>query len=220
MVTRPTVAVLGESGTYGELQQAFNRAGAQAIVTANLDTLREADGMIIAGHKKSLETYETVQKLHGDRVLGRRVAGGRPVLVAGAGFGILFEVIRTASSEFGEVDISGLGEWQGTTQNLSAAGTRPGHYRIKTAAASKLLQDLSEPLNFKAEDGVLTWDFDQSIDYMEPPVVSWTDAEPQYIAAVENGPLTAIQFCPVASGAAGEEFLRRWVECLPVANRL
>ena len=86
--------------------------------------------------------------------------------------------------------------------------------------SSKFLQDLPEPLNFKAEGGVFTWDFDQSIDYMEPPAVSWTDADPRYIAAVENGPLTAIQFCPVASGAAGEEFLRRWVAHLPVMNRL
>ena len=220
MPTRPTVAILGEFGTYGELQQACERVGAQTFVTTDLDSLRDADGMVIAGHKKSLETYEAVRKLHGDRVLGRRVAGGRPVLVAGAGFGMLFEVIRTVNPELGDLDISALGEWPGAAQDLATAGAPPGHYRVEAAASSKFLQDLPEPLNFKAEDAVFTWDFDQSIDYMEPPAVSWTDADPRYIAAVENGPLTAIQFCPVASGAAGEEFLRRWVAHLPVMNRL
>ena len=54
MPTRPTVAILGEFGTYSELQQACERVGAQAFVTTDLNSLRDADGMVIAGHKKSL----------------------------------------------------------------------------------------------------------------------------------------------------------------------
>ena len=61
MPTRPTVAILGEFGTYSELQQACERVGAQAFVTTDLNSLRDADGMVIAGHKKSLETYEAVR---------------------------------------------------------------------------------------------------------------------------------------------------------------
>ena len=45
MPTRPTVAILGEFGTYGELQQACERVGAQAFVTTDLDSLRDADGI-------------------------------------------------------------------------------------------------------------------------------------------------------------------------------
>ena len=62
--------------------------------------------------------------------------------------------------------------------------------------------------------------FDQSIDYIAPPSVSWTATEPPYIAAVENGPLTAVQFCPVVSGELGVEFMRRWVGSLAVTGRL
>ena len=47
------------------------------------------------------------------------------------------------------------------------------------------------------------WAFDQSIEYIAPPAVTWTVTEPAYIAAVENGPLTAVQFCPVGSGELG-----------------
>ena len=41
--------------------------------------------------------------------------------------------------------------------------------------------------------------------------MTWTVTEPAYIAAVENGPLTAVQFCPVESGELGADFMRRWV---------
>ena len=50
--------------------------------------------------------------------------------------------------------------------------------------------------------------------------MTWTVTEPAYIAAVENGPLTAVQFCPVSSGELGAEFLRRWVASLAVTGRL
>ena len=156
-----------------------------------------------------------MRKLHGDRVLGRRVAGGRPVLVAGAGFGMLFEIIRTVNPELGDLDISALGEWPGAAQDLATAGAHPGHYRVEAAASSKFLQDLPEPLNFKAEDGVFTWDFDQSIDYMEPPAVSGL-MQIRVILQLSRTVLSQpIQFCPVASGAAGEEFLRAGLRIFP-----
>ncbi len=88
------------------------------------------------------------------------------------------------------------------------------------AQESSLLHNLPGALRYKAEDGVLRWEFEQNIDYMRAPAVSWTQTTPPYIAAVENGPLTAVQFCPIASGEPGEEFMRRWVASLPVTGRM
>ena len=76
---QPVVAILGEPGTFGELAQALGRAGAQVLVTKTSNELLDADGMIIPGHTSSIETYRTVQSFDAERVVGRRVAGGRPV---------------------------------------------------------------------------------------------------------------------------------------------
>ena len=121
MQEQPVVAILRELGTFGELAQALGRAGAQVLVTKTSNELLDADGMIIPGHTSSIETYRTVQSFDAERVVGRRVAGGRPVLFAGAAFGMLFETMNDTTPA-GTVEVKGMGEWPGHTCKLAAAG--------------------------------------------------------------------------------------------------
>ena len=46
------------------------------------------------------------------------------------------------------------------------------------------------------------------------PKVTWATHGEPFVAAVENGPLTATQFHPEKSGDAGAVLLRTWVESL------
>jgi glutamine amidotransferase len=47
------------------------------------------------------------------------------------------------------------------------------------------------------------------------PLVTWTEHHgDRFVAAVENGPLTATQFHPEKSGDAGARLLRNWVATL------
>ena len=49
----------------------------------------------------------------------------------------------------------------------------------------------------------------------QPPAVTWAEyAGDRFVAAVENGPLSATQFHPEKSGDAGAALLRNWVESL------
>ena len=182
---RPVVAVLGEPGTRGALVKLLQDAGADVIVTTVPNQLREADGMVVTGGASSLEAYEDLKAKDAERVIGRRVAGGRPVLAAGAALSCLFDSITVEHPQMGQVQVQCMGE-----------------------------------AHFKSEHGVFEWAFDQGIEYIAPPAVTWTATEPAYIAAVENGPLTAVQFCPVGSGELGAEFMRRWVASLAVTGRL
>ena len=120
----------------------------------------------------------------------------------------------------GQVQVQGMGEWPGESVELSTRGLVPGSSAVSPSTGSRLLKDIEGEARFKSEHGVFEWAFDQSIDYIAPPAVSWTATEPPYIAAVENGPLTAVQFCPVVSGELGAEFMRRWVASLAVTGRL
>ena len=48
-----------------------------------------------------------------------------------------------------------------------------------------------------------------------PARVSWSQHENcRFVAAVENGPLSATQFHPEKSGDAGAELLANWLSCL------
>jgi glutamine amidotransferase len=44
--------------------------------------------------------------------------------------------------------------------------------------------------------------------------VTWADHDGPFIAAVENGPLSATQFHPEKSGEAGLQLLRNWIASL------
>jgi glutamine amidotransferase len=46
------------------------------------------------------------------------------------------------------------------------------------------------------------------------PLVTWAEHGEPFVAAVENGPLSATQFHPEKSGAAGARLLRNWVGTL------
>ena len=217
---RPVVAVLGEPGTRGALVKLLQDAGAEVIVTAVPDQLREADGMVVTGGASSLEAYEDLKAKDAERVIGRRVAGGRPVLVAGAALSCLFDSVTVEHPQMGQVQVQCMGEWPGESVELSTREVTPGVATLRPSADSALLKDLEGEAHFKSEHGVFEWAFDQSIEYIAPPAVTWTVTEPAYIAAVENGPLTAVQFCPVGSGELGAEFMRRWVAFLAVTGRL
>ena len=217
---RPVVAVLGEPGTRGPLVKLLQDAGADVIVTAVPDQLREADGMVVTGGVSSLEAYEDLKAKDAERVIGRRVAGGRPVLVAGAALSCLFDSITVEHPQMGQVQVQCMGEWPGESVELSTRDLAPGVSALRSSSDSTLLKDLEGEAHFKSEHGVFEWAFDQSIEYIAPPAVTWTVTEPAYIAAVENGPLTAVQFCPVGSGELGAEFMRRWVASLAATGRL
>ena len=192
---RPVVAVLGEPGTRGALVKLLQDAGADVIVTAVPDQLREADGMVVAGGASSLEAYEDLKAKDAERVIGRRVAGGRPVLVAGAALSCLFDSVTVEHPQMGQVQVQCMGEWPGESVELSTRDLAPGASALSPSADSALLKDFEGEAHFKSEHGVFEWAF-------------------------ENGPLTAVQFCPVGSGELGAEFMRRWVESLAVTGRL
>lgn len=217
---RPVVAVLGEPGTHGALVKLLQDAGADVIVTTVPNQLREADGMVVTGGASSLETYEDLKAKDAERVIGRRVAGGRPVLVAGAALSCLFDSVTVEHPQMRQVQVQCMGEWPGESVELSTRDLAPSVSALRSSSDSVLLKDLEGEAHFKSEHGVFEWAFDQSIEYIAPPAVTWTVTEPAYIAAVENGPLTAVQFCPVGSGELGTEFMRRWVASLAVTGRL
>lgn len=208
---KPTIAIADYGiGNLGSLANAFAYNGADVLVTSRGADLVAADGMVLPGNGAFGACKQAMDKLSISRWIGQRVSGGRPVLGLCVGHQVLFD----DSTEFGSHE--GMGEWPGTVEKLKAA-TVPhlGWNTIRPAQNSTIFAGLeNERFYFAHSYAVLEWNFDQGIEVMEPPHVSWSNHGGDFIAAVENGPLTGIQFHPELSGYAGLQLLNNWLGTL------
>ncbi len=59
-----------------------------------------------------------------------------------------------------------------------------------------------------------SWTLHPTDERMAAPRVTWSEHGERFVAAVENGPLSATQFHPEKSGDAGARLLANWVATL------
>ena len=72
----------------------------------------------------------------------------------------------------------------------------------------------NERFYFVHSYGVREWQL-KTDGRTKAPLVTWAEhGGDRFVAAVENGPLSATQFHPEKSGDAGAALLRNWVESL------
>lgn len=78
---RPRVAVLDYgSGNVHSALRAVERAGAEVELTRDPQAVQEADGLLVPGVGAYASVMRALTEVGGTRWIGRRVAGGRPVL--------------------------------------------------------------------------------------------------------------------------------------------
>ena len=145
-----------------------------------------------------------------DRIIDQRLCGARPVLGICVGMQVMFE----RGIERG-VDTEGLGEWPGVVRELEAPVLpHMGWSPVRAPEDSVLFRGVREELFYFVHSCAAT---EWSLDVIPPfpqPRVTWAEHGEPFLAAVENGPLTATQFHPEKSGAAGLRLLRNWVDSL------
>lgn len=59
-----------------------------------------------------------------------------------------------------------------------------------------------------------SWEMDNDGTALRAPRLTWADYGGKFLAAVENGPLSATQFHPEKSGDAGAHLLANWIGAL------
>jgi len=203
----PLVVVLDHGpDDHAPLAEALTRAGAHVEITADKRTALAADGLVVAGSRSFAEVMAGVLAVSGDQVVDRRLAGGRAVLAIGVGMHVMFAAGPGAE---------GLGEWPGVVEPVEPAAATP----VEVTDASRLFADLDEAeFHFAHTHAARTfpllddWPADTRLVV---PVVTWSAGPARFVAAVENGPLTALQLRPERSGDAGAQVLARWVASLP-----
>jgi glutamine amidotransferase len=213
---RPTVVVLDYgSGNVRSAVRALERAGAAVTLSSKAEDALAADGLVVPGVGAFATVMKELAAVDGLRIIGRRVAGGRPVLAICVGLQVMFE----RGIEHG-VEAEGLGEWPGTVELLPAEVVpHMGWNTVTVPEGSKLFAGVEhERFYFVHSYGVQKWDFEVAQPRMAPPLVTWSEHGAPFIAAVENGPLCATQFHPEKSGDAGARLLRNWVESLTTSG--
>lgn len=207
-----TITVLDYgSGNVRSVVRALEHVGAEVLLSAKPDDVLKADGPLVPGVGAFQAVMKGLKDVDALRMIGRRVAGGRPVLGICVGLQVLFD----EGVEHG-VRTPGMAEWPGVVERLKADVVPHMGWNTVQAPEDTVLFDgiRDERFYFVHSYGVQDWSFDVTRPAMKPPQVTWSNHGGPFIAAVENGPLSATQFHPEKSGDAGAHLLRNWIDGL------
>ncbi|SCX50379.1 imidazole glycerol phosphate synthase subunit hisH [Klenkia marina] len=200
------------SGNLRSVERAVARVGADVEVTADPHAAVEADGLVVPGVGAFAACMDGLRAVEGPRIIGKRLAGGRPVLGICVGMQILFD----RGVEHGQ-DSAGCAEWPGTVEQLQAPVLpHMGWNTVETPTDTVLFDGIADQrFYFVHSYGVR--DFPLGRDGtgpLRPPAVTWAEHGDRFVAAVENGALSATQFHPEKSGDAGAALLTNWLGTL------
>ena len=206
MTERSVVVLDYGSGNLRSAQRALQRVGADVTVTSDRAAAVNADGLVVPGVGAFEACMTGLRAIDGDAIIAERIAAGRPVLGVCVGMQILF----ARGVEFG-VQSTGCGQWPGAVTRLDAPVIpHMGWNVVDAAPGSRLFKDTDADTRFYFVHSYAaqTWEGDQGA------LLTWATHNVRFLAAVEDGPLSATQFHPEKSGDAGAALLANWVEGL------
>lgn len=213
-MNQPDVVVFDYgSGNVRSAVRALERVGAAVTLTADPAAALGCDGLFVPGVGNFHACMAGLRAADGPRVIDVRLAGGRPVLGICVGMQVLFE----GSTEPAESAESGLGEWPGLVSRLEAPVVpHMGWSTVEVGSGSRLFAGVEgERFYFVHSYAAQQWPLEPDGPFERvTPAVTWAEHGSRFVAAVENGPLSATQFHPEKSGDAGAVLLENWVRSL------
>ena len=122
MAAEPKIAILDYGmGNLRSVEKAFQKVGANAVVTADEAEIASADGLVLPGVGAFPRAMERIRELGLDRMLHEAVGAEKPVLGICLGLQLLFQSsIEQGGSE-------GLGLLEGDVVQVPAGGRKVPH---------------------------------------------------------------------------------------------
>lgn len=202
------------SGNVRSAVRALEHVGAEVELTGDRATALAADGLFVPGVGNFHACMAGLRAADGPAVIDLRLSGGRPVLGVCVGMQVLFD----GSDEPSGSPQEGLGEWPGSVSRLQAdVVPHMGWSDVHVATGSTLFAGVeSERFYFVHSYAVQAWTLEEPTGAFAAvaPKITWAEHGGRFVAAVENGPLSATQFHPEKSGDAGLSLLENWVRSL------
>jgi glutamine amidotransferase len=195
-------------GNVRSAQHSLQRLGVGAEISTDVVAASQADGLIVPGVGAFAACMTGLEAAGGPELIRARLAAERPVFGICVGMQVLFE----CGDEHGQA-VSGLGIWPGSVTRLdSPVLPHMGWNTVEAPTSSKLFSGVaSERFYFVHSYAARSWQSDGS---QPGTAVTSCDYGGSFVAAVEQGPLTATQFHPEKSGDAGMGLIKNWIELL------
>ena len=198
------------SGNLRSAERAIARLGADVTVSGDFDVALGADGLVVPGVGAFGACMNGLRGVRGDQIIDRRLAGGRPVLGICVGMQILFE----KGVEHG-ITMDGCAEWPGLVERLEAPILpHMGWNTVDVPDGSVLFEGVDPQTRFYFVHSYAVRRWEMPPGRFAAPLVTWAEHGERFVAAVENGPLSATQFHPEKSGDAGAMVLKNWLSTL------
>ena len=209
MVSRVVVLDYG-FGNIRSAQRALQRAGAEVEVTEDPHAALEADGLVVPGVGAFAACMAGLRAVRGEVVIGKRLAGSRPVLGICVGMQVLF----AEGVEHGE-RTEGCGEWPGVVRELDAPVLpHMGWNTVTAAPGSALFSGIPDGTRFYFVHSYALRAAGAGELAATGARISWAEHGERFAAAAEQGVLSATQFHPEKSGDAGAALLSNWLESI------
>ncbi len=188
-------------GNLFSLRSSLRFIGAESCVSADAETLRAADRLILPGVGAFPDAAEKLRRSGLDRVVLEEAARGKPILGICLGMQLLFE----ESSEYGRHE--GLGLLRGRVVGME--GRLPKELKIPQIGWNALHLHRSSPLLTRVKEGDCVY-FVHSFfaEDCEDSLVASVEYGLEITAAVEKGNVAGCQFHPEKSGEVGLNILR------------
>jgi len=192
------------SGNLRSAQRAFERSGAEVVVTADRDIALNASGLVVPGVGAFAACMRGLVAIGGDEIVRARVAAKRPTLGICVGMQILFR----DGDEYASTELhQGVGIWQESITKLSAPILpHMGWNTVAVTGPSQLFSGIADQSFYF----VHSYAAKSSVGSAQ----AWTTHGEKFLSAVEDGAICATQFHPEKSGDAGVQLIKNWVGLL------
>ena len=189
------------SGNLRSAERALQKTSENVIVTSDSKLAMDAKGLVVPGVGAFESCVLGLKKANGLEIIRTRIKNRAPIFGICIGMQVLFE----SGTENGNFE--GIGVLPGQVSKLPAKVLpHMGWNTVEIMGDSKLFKGVEkERFYFVHSYAVTKFNFaTQAI----------SDYEGKFLAAVETGVISATQFHPEKSGAAGLKLIENWVASL------
>ena len=185
------------SGNLRSAQRAFATTGHDVQLTSDLDIALKADGLVVPGVGAFAACMNGINEISAADVIRQRKNEGKATLGICIGMQILF----SDGLEHGAH--KGIGMWDGVVSEIDAPILpHMGWNTVEISGPSQLFKGIErESFYF-----VHSYAAKKSVGNSQ----AWTTHGEKFLAAVEDGSLSATQFHPEKSGRAGLTLIANW----------
>lgn len=201
------------TGNVRSVVRALEHVGAQVELTREPDAIMNCDGLVVPGVGAFSAVMDKLRSIRGDRLIERRLSGGRPVLGICVGMQVMFD----ESTEHQQAE--GLGQWRGSVDRLDAPVVpHMGWSKVQAPEGSTLFRGIEDERFYFVHSYAVQSDpaaeMADEAGLFEPPLITFAEHHTRFVAAVENGALTGTQFHPEKSADAGSALLKNWLDSI------